>query len=788
MNTKIDINKKYQYRAPRFGKKLIALWPLKSGGFASERRDGIIMKHNESGVVQNGQGDRHHAYDLVEVVDTQCKDCGGDVETGHQRLCQTTVGKEPLRLEAGHYYKNRRGEVVGPIGPKSNNGQFPFWEDTYGSYTEDGLWHGKGFPSDLDLITEHIAPQSEEDSTVAAIPATPAFPAVGTRLRFTKQIGVWQIGEAIQFVCHNTDETSDGKSFKAKDDKGVLWEHFHIRYLVDGTLEPLPTPPVRPGGIPAENEGYIYYGIGPVANNTVGFNSDLIGITNPYEKWDNGPLYGNTKNVHYALRRGSAIHRAQPWFHESQVVAGNHYDSAEIVTNEEKSSKTVTTYPPDESEWQDMVSAPRDGTVVELRSETPVKGHFADRAGHPGGGPDYRNVWVDEENGYPMDEPTGWRPIDESEAVPAPQWRELGGDDSLWNGEAYTDDKGATWRNLGPKAIIQSGDYISVGKLESSWVSACTTLGSTVQSNIDRDSRFRARRRIQAPVVVNETPISESESALNRIAEFVGMAGGTPNYTAASIVSLIENLTSKVSYQDARHCWESTSALYKLAAARNWKHFMKEHPSPDPVVEADPWRDMLPKEVIEDGDEVSSGFINAEWLEASTTVLRGTSVEDCRHTNKRFTARTRRPLVTVDPVSGVNVPVRYYHSTRFLDGTQYLEWDGELMWLISGNGTRKRALAYDFEDCELKVREGVWTKEAPADERKASGVEARVCEDIAARQAVGIAKYGTTVEANPLPLREWLEHAYQESLDLPIYLKRAMEQIDEKSKTPEEAP
>lgn len=62
------------------------------------------------------------------------------------------------------------------------------------------------------------------------------------------------------------------------------------------------------------------------------------------------------------------------------------------------------------------------------------------------------------------------------------------------------------------------------------------------------------------------------------------------------------------------------------------------------------------------------------------------------------------------------------------------------------------------------------------------GVEARVAADIAARQRVGIIKYGTTVADNPLPLREWLEHAYQEALDLPIYLKRAIEEIDRENK------
>jgi hypothetical protein len=58
------------------------------------------------------------------------------------------------------------------------------------------------------------------------------------------------------------------------------------------------------------------------------------------------------------------------------------------------------------------------------------------------------------------------------------------------------------------------------------------------------------------------------------------------------------------------------------------------------------------------------------------------------------------------------------------------------------------------------------------------GTEARVCQDITERQALGVAKYGTTVEKNPLSLREWLVHAYQECLDQAIYLKRAIEQID----------
>ena len=58
------------------------------------------------------------------------------------------------------------------------------------------------------------------------------------------------------------------------------------------------------------------------------------------------------------------------------------------------------------------------------------------------------------------------------------------------------------------------------------------------------------------------------------------------------------------------------------------------------------------------------------------------------------------------------------------------------------------------------------------------GIEAEVCADIARRQAFGENKYGTTVAENPLSLRAWLVHAYEESLDLPIYLKRAIAEID----------
>lgn len=59
-----------------------------------------------------------------------------------------------------------------------------------------------------------------------------------------------------------------------------------------------------------------------------------------------------------------------------------------------------------------------------------------------------------------------------------------------------------------------------------------------------------------------------------------------------------------------------------------------------------------------------------------------------------------------------------------------------------------------------------------------TGTEARVCEDIARRQQLGIHKYGQTVAANPLGHRAWLWHAYEESLDHTVHLRRAIEQLD----------
>ena len=59
-----------------------------------------------------------------------------------------------------------------------------------------------------------------------------------------------------------------------------------------------------------------------------------------------------------------------------------------------------------------------------------------------------------------------------------------------------------------------------------------------------------------------------------------------------------------------------------------------------------------------------------------------------------------------------------------------------------------------------------------------TGIEAEVCQDITKRQAVGLKKYGVSVADNPLTKKQWAQHAYKEALDLAIYLKKLINELD----------
>lgn len=52
-----------------------------------------------------------------------------------------------------------------------------------------------------------------------------------------------------------------------------------------------------------------------------------------------------------------------------------------------------------------------------------------------------------------------------------------------------------------------------------------------------------------------------------------------------------------------------------------------------------------------------------------------------------------------------------------------------------------------------------------------------VIADLERRSLLGQEKYGTTMSDNPLSLKEWLIHAYEENLDRGLYLKAAINKL-----------
>lgn len=50
--------------------------------------------------------------------------------------------------------------------------------------------------------------------------------------------------------------------------------------------------------------------------------------------------------------------------------------------------------------------------------------------------------------------------------------------------------------------------------------------------------------------------------------------------------------------------------------------------------------------------------------------------------------------------------------------------------------------------------------------------------DLLQRSEVGIKKYGFTLHDNPLELKDWLQHAYEECLDQANYLKAAIMKME----------
>ncbi len=58
-------------------------------------------------------------------------------------------------------------------------------------------------------------------------------------------------------------------------------------------------------------------------------------------------------------------------------------------------------------------------------------------------------------------------------------------------------------------------------------------------------------------------------------------------------------------------------------------------------------------------------------------------------------------------------------------------------------------------------------------------IVAEVRTDLRLRSEVGIEKYNTTLDRTDIDLKGWLQHAYEETLDKALYLKRAIRELEQ---------
>jgi len=58
--------------------------------------------------------------------------------------------------------------------------------------------------------------------------------------------------------------------------------------------------------------------------------------------------------------------------------------------------------------------------------------------------------------------------------------------------------------------------------------------------------------------------------------------------------------------------------------------------------------------------------------------------------------------------------------------------------------------------------------------KQPSTILQQVIADMRVREERGFMKYGTTVDRTDLTQAQWLQHAYEEALDLAIYLKKVI--------------
>lgn len=73
-----------------------------------------------------------------------------------------------------------------------------------------------------------------------------------------------------------------------------------------------------------------------------------------------------------------------------------------------------------------------------------------------------------------------------------------------------------------------------------------------------------------------------------------------------------------------------------------------------------------------------------------------------------------------------------------------------------------------------------WITTHTAERIKTDSVVEAVREDLLRRSQLGIAKYGTLLTREDIDLKGWLQHAYEENLDMANYLKRTIIELEKK--------
>jgi hypothetical protein len=61
-----------------------------------------------------------------------------------------------------------------------------------------------------------------------------------------------------------------------------------------------------------------------------------------------------------------------------------------------------------------------------------------------------------------------------------------------------------------------------------------------------------------------------------------------------------------------------------------------------------------------------------------------------------------------------------------------------------------------------------------------SKILTKVIEDMRKREAKGVIEYGTTLDRKDINDREWIYYAYEEALDLALYLRKIIENNNDK--------